>query len=72
MQPPSPNPYPCPLCGILIRDIEMVDGTRNRINNEPSPEGRIIPWPSTPTGVAVGRRVDVLGDGERGWAEHPC
>lgn len=50
----------------------MVDGTRNRINAEPSPEGRIIPWPSTPTGVAVGRRVAVLGDGERGWAEHPC
>ena len=55
-----------------IRFVNMEDGSLISIDEEPSPDGDLIPWPApTPTGLARARRVDVPVDGPM-WKQHAC
>ena len=52
--------------------IGMDGGGLLTINEEPSPDGDIVPWPAlSHNAVAVGRRLSVPDSGPM-WAEHSC
>lgn len=69
----TPAPTPCPRCGRRVRTVESDRGGLLTIEEEPSPDGDLIPWPAlSPAGVAVARRVSVpVTDGPM-WREHRC
>lgn len=64
---------PCRRCGTDTRLILLTTNEYVTIDCDPSPEGRIIPWPSDrPTGIVVGRVVESLLSDEQGWSPHRC
>jgi hypothetical protein len=63
----------CRHCGATTRIVLLTTNEYVTIDVDPSPEGRIIPWPSDrPTGIVMGRVVDSLVGDEKGWSQHRC
>lgn len=70
---PLRDAFPCRRCGTLIRRVERTTGGMILINEHPSPDGTIIPWPADRVSAAAQARVmdpPILTDTR--WAEHPC
>jgi hypothetical protein len=69
---PKVAPYAC-RCGVVVRTVPSNSGGLITINEEPTPDGDLIPWPSQSTaGMAVARRISVpVTDGPM-WQEHDC
>jgi len=63
----------CRHCGEKVRFVVLTTGETVVIDRDPSPHGRIIPWPSDkPTGIVMGRVVESLIGDEQGWSIHRC
>jgi len=61
------------MCGAAVRTVESYDTALIIIDEDPHPDGDLIPWPApTPQALARARRLTVpLSDGPM-WREHSC
>jgi len=70
---PLRRTFACPRCHKPVRLVELTTGGMILIDEDPSPDGNIIPWPADRVSAAAQARVmdpPILSDTR--WARHPC
>lgn len=67
------KPFNCDRCGTLVRMVRTEDYRTITINEEPDPEGNIVPWPNPDNaGLALARFVEVRPSDQPTWSLHAC
>jgi len=70
---PSPHPFPCRRCGATVRNVTTTAGQVITINEDPDPNGNIIPWPApSSTAMAQARILTVPVTDQEAWSRHAC